>query len=40
MKRRIQIIVILTIVPAMSLCNVHAENKVFTESGEILDSEV
>ena len=40
MKQRLQISVILTMVLAMSVCNVFAENKVFTESGEILDGEV
>ncbi len=40
MKQRLQISVILTIVLATGICNVLAENKVFTESGEILDGEV
>ena len=40
MKQRLQISVMLTMVMAMSICNVYAENKVFTESGEILEGEV
>ena len=40
MKRRIKISAVLTMVLAMSVCTFGAENKVFTESGEILEGEV